>query len=420
MAAQQGILSPGTLLRPQATADFLAKSTPARIGLVLAILGFMLAMVPFIGSAFNANLVADATPDEGSIAANGIWTFGLATASFGMIKLGIALILFGVVRRIWIRVESVKAGLAKLVPAAENKNAIDSARITTPFGVANVTATAPKPLGIHRMAYKMWAPMAVMGIMILGIGLIFSIIAAVNAGDNDFVDFRTFAALGQGTEFLGEALLLSGIAFLLGSVMGSLRQGGGELQESLGVAVKTPAMPVTAKLFVALMMIGLMLGMLQFVLYWSSRPTTARPPSAHGSPGSVRYARLPWASSSRVSSSPSQRSAPRSCPSSSGACKSSFGTANSQDPPIGPEGHRGQQRPSGPGKERKHNGKRFSFKQTSPVRGLQRRGELQEPRTQPAAARGEEALGSHVRHGTDGIPHRRHPGHPARGRRRRR
>ena len=49
--------------------------------------------------------------------------------------------------------------------------------------------------------------------------------------------------------------------------MGSLRQGGGEVQESIGVAIKTPVMPVTAKLFVGLMMMGLMLGMLQFGFY---------------------------------------------------------------------------------------------------------------------------------------------------------
>ena len=62
-------------------------------------------------------------------------------------------------------------------------------------------------------------------------------------------------------------MILSGIAFILGSILGSLRQGGGEVQESLGVGVKTPGMPFAAKAFVGLMMMGLMLAVVQFGLY---------------------------------------------------------------------------------------------------------------------------------------------------------
>ena len=79
--------------------------------------------------------------------------------------------------------------------------------------------------------------------------------------------FRQAAAFTQGVEFLGEALLLSGIAFLLGTILAGLREGGGEVQSSLGLPVTTLKMPGTAKAFVALMMMGMMAGIAQFVLY---------------------------------------------------------------------------------------------------------------------------------------------------------
>ena len=75
------------------------------------------------------------------------------------------------------------------------------------------------------------------------------------------------AAWTQGLQFLGEGLLLSGISFLLGTILWAIRTAGAEVQSGLGVRVKTLKMPTTAKLFVVLMMLGLMISMLQFVLY---------------------------------------------------------------------------------------------------------------------------------------------------------
>ena len=269
MAVQGGVLQPGSFIRPAtaAASDFLAKSSPARIGLIVAVMGIMVAMAVFIYSIVNATLVSDDGLKDDAVLANGALIFGIGTAGLAILKSGIALILLGVIRRLWVRVESVKVGVSQLAPDAADKTAISSPRINTPFGVATHTSAAPKPLGIHRMAYIMWAPMFAMGIMAVMAGVVFSIIEAVAGADNDTEVFLTFKALSQGMEFLGEALLLAGIAFILGSILGSLRQGGGEVQESLGAAVKTPVMPLSAKLFVGLMMMGLMLGMVQFGFY---------------------------------------------------------------------------------------------------------------------------------------------------------
>lgn len=262
--ALNGLVRPGTLIRPRSEADHLARSTVRRIGLAVGVVGLMVAMVAFIGSLVTAALVADGD-HERSILANSAWTFGVSTAALATLKIGIALVLLGILRKLWTRVESVKAGLAKLVPSVPDRAKVERSSITTPYGTATHTPKAPRPLGIHRMAYVMWAPMLVMGAMVTAAGLALSIAEAANAGDAS--TYLTLGALAQGTEFLGEALILSGIAFVLGSILGSLRQGGSEVQESVGVGVKTLAMPAAAKGMVALMMMGLMLGMVQFALY---------------------------------------------------------------------------------------------------------------------------------------------------------
>ena len=110
------------------------------------------------------------------------------------------------------------------------------------------------------MAKKMFGPMLVMGAMAVVIGLIISFAWA----DTGSV---TAAAWTQGLQFLGEGLLLSGISFLLGTILWAIRTAGAEVQSGLGVSVKTLKMPTTAKVFVVLMMLGLMVSMLQFVLY---------------------------------------------------------------------------------------------------------------------------------------------------------
>ena len=117
------------------------------------------------------------------------------------------------------------------------------------------------------MATKLWAPMLVMGAMLVMIGLALSFFEAGAADSGDADTFQTLRALVPGIEFFGEALLLAGISFLLGSILASLRQGGGEVQESVGAVVKTLTMPTTAKLFIGLMVMGMMVSMLQIVLY---------------------------------------------------------------------------------------------------------------------------------------------------------
>lgn len=254
----------GSIIRPPITADYRGKATLRSLGFNAVGIGITLAMVGFISSLVLSGSIASGGSEAG-IQAQAAWTFGIATAALGATKLGIALILWGIVRRIWIRIQSVKESLPLLVPEVADEP-IREGRITTPYGKGTLSRVAPGALPIHRMAYALWLPMVVMGAVFLGIGLVLSFLEAQAAGVNASA-FNTYRALTPGFEFLGEGLLLSGISFLLGSILGSLRQGGGEVQEAIGRGVKTLAMPLTAKLFVLLMAMGMMIEMVQFVLY---------------------------------------------------------------------------------------------------------------------------------------------------------
>ncbi|MDH3681809.1 MAG: hypothetical protein OEV40_17870 [Acidimicrobiia bacterium] len=210
------------------------------------------------------NLVAAAGIDAGNGYRETLaWTFGLSTFSFGVIKIAIAVILMGIIVRLWFRVDAVRESLHRLRGHPERPT--PTGVVKTDWGAATVTDDIPKPLFIHRMARFMWLPMLAMGAMALTVGLVSSWVWAAQTPDSEAG--RQAAAVTQGVEFLGEALLLSGIAFLLGTILAGLRDGGGEVQSDLGLPVTTLKMPVTAKVFVALMMTGMMAGMAQFVLY---------------------------------------------------------------------------------------------------------------------------------------------------------
>ena len=168
----------------------------------------------------------------------------------------------GILIRLWMRVDSVKASLPALMPAERTR--VETGTYVSPFGAAVATERSPAPLMIHRMAQLLWAPMLAMGAMLVVTGLI---LAFIRSGTSDPADFTTLGAWVQGVQFLGEAAILAGISFLLGSILSGLRSGGGEVQESLDVTVQTLKMPLSAKVFLALMMMGMVVSIAQFVLY---------------------------------------------------------------------------------------------------------------------------------------------------------
>ena len=244
--------------RPPPTADYTARSKFRIAGIALGLTGLALAVVPLI-----ANLVVADDPSAGR-ASTLAWSFGLNFTAFTLLKLGIATTLMGIIVRLWLRVDSVKTALPDLKAATPQTEPTYGA-IETPFGRGRATQIAPGALPPHLMARLLWAPMVAMGPLLVVTGLVLSIVQAHKAGSAD--TFQTLGAWVQGTQFLGEGFILAGISFLLGTILGSLRAGGGEVQESLGLAVKTLKMPRSGIAFIGLMALGLMTAVAQFALY---------------------------------------------------------------------------------------------------------------------------------------------------------
>lgn len=254
------------LIRRGKVSDYGADSQQRGVGLAVALAGLGAVAVAVAGTIAAGNLAGSVGGAE-KVAGLAAWSFGLSSAAFATIKVGIAVILAGILVRLWTRVEAVKSSLPRLVGGQQAKpGPFGATSVDTPFGQATLSASTPGPLLIHRMARVMWAPSLAMGYMAVLAGLALSIIQSSRIGSDPELALR-LSAWVPGVQFLGEGLVLGGIAFLLGSILASLRAGGGEVQEALGVPVKTLRMPLTAKLFVALMMAGVMVAMFQFVVY---------------------------------------------------------------------------------------------------------------------------------------------------------
>ncbi len=246
-----------TLIRPSAGADYRVQSNHRKVGFALAFVGLMVLAVTLI-----ANIVAANDSNSLSAVETLAWSFGLTTVGLGTIKLAISVILIGILVRLWLRVDAIKESLPGL--KAETKSLTPRGDIDTPYGKATETADIPDQLPVHRMARTMWFPMVAMGYMLVIVGGFISLAWSSALSDGTHQAAQAWTA---GVQFLGEGMLLAGISFLLGSILASLRSGGGEVQKGLGVPVQTLKMPITAKLFVGFMALGLMLSMAQFLLY---------------------------------------------------------------------------------------------------------------------------------------------------------
>lgn len=258
--------------RPASTADPRPSSRHHLLGLGLAGLGMVLVVVALLGNTNAAETLGGA-----EVATTLAWSFAASVLGFGLAKLGIAVILVGIILRLWHRANAMLTTLPKLREAAGSDWAAQGNSDLTGHGPTHTTDHAPAPLAIHRMAATVWLPVLVMGAMALVIGLIVGLATAGAAPGSE--SFRQLSAWTQGTMFLGEGLLLSGISFLLGTILASLRHAGGEVQEALGLPVQTLRMPPVAKAFIALMAIGMMMAIAQFVLYgvaatWAGDPST--------------------------------------------------------------------------------------------------------------------------------------------------
>ncbi len=113
-----------SLTRPPTGRDVAAPVWQYGVGLTLAVAGAMLLGVFFIITSVVAEWASQLTdPAREAVQASRLgrvetyeaWLFPVSVAAIALAKVGIALILWGIVRRLWIRVESVKESLPALM-----------------------------------------------------------------------------------------------------------------------------------------------------------------------------------------------------------------------------------------------------------------------------------------------------------------
>ncbi len=81
-------------------------------------------------------VIAGASP---VLASQLAWPFGLGTTGLGVMKMGIAVVLIGIIIRLWYRVDSVKQALTEIVGDAARQSTSPTT-ISTDVGPAKVSA----------------------------------------------------------------------------------------------------------------------------------------------------------------------------------------------------------------------------------------------------------------------------------------
>jgi hypothetical protein len=123
--------------------------------------------------------------------------------------------------------------------------------------------TSTRGLGYNlpqKMGRRLWLPMFLTAVTAFPVALILSWVRAAEIASNA-PDAEMVATLGQlvpAFQFLGFAAVFAAISFAIARILGQFRKGGGDVQEAVGGEVRTLRMPVTARVFVASMTIGMM------------------------------------------------------------------------------------------------------------------------------------------------------------------
>ena len=124
----------------------------------------------------------------------------------------------------------------------------------------------------QRIGRVLWFPMWVMAVMAFTVGFILAIVKANEVADvggawaNDTV--AQLSHVVAGFMFLGFASVFAAISFAIARILGEFRQGGGDLQEATGRAVRTLKMPLTAKIFILSMAMAMMTIVVAVILHF--------------------------------------------------------------------------------------------------------------------------------------------------------
>jgi hypothetical protein len=111
----------------------------------------------------------------------------------------------------------------------------------------------------QKLGTRLWKPMLLMALMAFPMALIVGFIrSAAIADGSDEVAVAALSHFGAGFMFVGFAAVFAAISFAIARILGVFRVGGGQVQQASGRTVKTLKMPLTAKVFIALMVMAMM------------------------------------------------------------------------------------------------------------------------------------------------------------------
>ncbi len=124
------------------------------------------------------------------------------------------------------------------------------------------TQTSTKALDVNvpqRAGRTLWAPAFAMSLIGFATGMILAIVKATAIADGDAVLAASLNNYGIAAMFFGFTMVFTGISFAIARILGEFRVGGGRTQEAAGSDVKTLKMPATAKAFIGLMAMAMMI-----------------------------------------------------------------------------------------------------------------------------------------------------------------
>ena len=131
---------------------------------------------------------------------------------------------------------------------------------TTTYDFDTQTSTKALDVNVPQKAGRaLWAPAFAMSLLGFAGGMILAIVKATAIADGDAVLAASLNNYGIAAMFFGFTMVFTGISFAMARILGEFRVGGGQTQEAAGSEVKTLKMPATAKAFIGLMAMAMMI-----------------------------------------------------------------------------------------------------------------------------------------------------------------
>ena len=111
--------------------------------------------------------------------------------------------------------------------------------------------------------------MFLMALMAFPVGVVLGIIRGDEISTGGSAEtIEELRHVSAGFMAIGFASVFAAISFAIARILGAFRKGGGDVQEAAGTEVQTLKMPLTAKLFIAVMAMGMMALLTEAVLHF--------------------------------------------------------------------------------------------------------------------------------------------------------